>query len=351
MSTMHGSPRTNLAGSAAKTQASPDARAKGRRSTTRWGARALLAGLLVLLAGAQTAQAIVLVSNLGKPGAGAVNFSSVDVAQRFTTGSNPVGYILESFDLRLSVPSGTAFPTVTLHSRSATGHLVRTAVAPTTASSGFTNYRYTLDPPVHLSRSRDYWIRAIGPSGTQWTRTTALGEDDSSRKGWEIHDKRETRGSGSFSEASADESMLLGINGYAYNPGGTPPSCLPAEPDQVWCAEITAGTGERVVPFSGWTNVRTGSIYGEPTFEHEGETWDVVYILRFGEDLEIRMINLDGETQTLQNSSDFKLIVDNTENAFTDGQLSSLNRDRFHHRRTALEPQSRPLPYSLLGCE
>ena len=301
MSTMHEERETNLAGSATKTEANRGARAQGRSSMARWGARALLAGLLVLLAGAQTAQAIVLVSNLGKPGAGTVNFSSFDAAQRFTTGSDPVGYILESFDLRLSVPSGTAFPTVTLHSRSATGHLVRTAVAPTTASSGFTNYRYTLDPPVHLSRSRDYWIRAIGPSGTQWSRTATLTENDSSRKGWKIHDKRETRGSGSFSEASADESMLLGINGYAYNPGGTPPSCYPAEQDQVWCADITASitttdatgfVGPLLAPLLGST--AAGSMRGKPTFRHAGATVEVIGVtISFG-NLVLSMTNRGG---------------------------------------------------------
>ncbi|MCY4450675.1 MAG: hypothetical protein OXC01_01880 [Immundisolibacterales bacterium] len=318
---MHEERRTNLAGNATSSETNRDARAQGRRSTARWGARALLAGLLVLLAGAQTAQAIVLVSNMGQAGAGTVNFSSVEAAQRITTGSNPVGYILESIDLRLSVPSGTAFPTVTLRSGSARGHVVRTAVAPTTGSSGFGNYTYTLQPPVHLPRSRDYWIEVSGPSGTQWTRTAVLTENDTSRKGWIIGDKRQTRAKGSstpFSNASADESMLLGINGYVYNPGGTPPSCLPEEPDQVWCADITAqASGSSVL---GWREGIYGSILGDTTFEHEGETWEVHVLEIVGGDLYFGLGNLDGGTQGLQNSPSFKLKVGNTETAFTDGE-------------------------------
>jgi len=321
VSTMHEERRTNLAGNATSSETNRDARAQGRRSTARWGARALLAGLLVLLAGAQTAQAIVLVSNMGQAGAGTVNFSSVEAAQRITTGSNPVGYILESIDLRLSVPSGTAFPTVTLRSGSARGHVVRTAVAPTTGSSGFGNYTYTLQPPVHLPRSRDYWIEVSGPSGTQWTRTAVLTENDTSRKGWIIGDKRQTRAKGSstpFSNASADESMLLGINGYVYNPGGTPPSCLPEEPDQVWCADITAqASGSSVL---GWREGIYGSILGDTTFEHEGETWEVHVLEIVGGDLYFGLGNLDGGTQGLQNSPSFKLKVGNTETAFTDGE-------------------------------
>ena len=345
---MHGERRTNLAGGLTNSQANRNASAQGRRSTAaRWGARALLAGVLVLLAGAHTAQAIVLVSNIGQTGAGEVSFSSVDAAQRFTTGSNPVGYILESFDLRLSVPSGTAFPTVTLHSGSARGHVVRTAVAPTTASSGFTNYRYTLDPPVHLPRSRDYWIKVSGPDGTQWTRTATLTENDASRKGWEIHDKRETRNSGSnnaFTEASADESMLLAVNGYAYNPGRTPPSCLPAEPDQVWCADITAAAD---IAGLGWQSPllgsELGSVYGKSTFRHAGATVEVIGLVEVSQGnrigtLALSMRNIDGGSQILDDATSFTLKVDGQEVSFTDAvslATSNVHGNYFQHHWAA----------------
>ena len=68
-----------FAGNATNSQANRDARAQGRRSMAHWGARALLAG-------AHTARAIELVSNLGKEGAGTVSFTDDEAAQRITTG-------------------------------------------------------------------------------------------------------------------------------------------------------------------------------------------------------------------------------------------------------------------------
>ena len=79
----------------------PDAR-PGRRRARLLRLLPVLALLFGVLAAAPAA-ADVLVSNIGQQGGSSRDFLGVSHAQRFTTGSHPAGYYLESIELRLSV--------------------------------------------------------------------------------------------------------------------------------------------------------------------------------------------------------------------------------------------------------
>ena len=93
--------------SPASGQASPRGPPRPEARPGRRRARALrLLPVLALLFGvlaAAPAAADVLVSNIGQQGGSSRDFLGVSHAQRFTTGSHPAGYYLESIELRLSV--------------------------------------------------------------------------------------------------------------------------------------------------------------------------------------------------------------------------------------------------------
>ena len=232
-------------------------------------------------------------------------------------------------------------PDVELHSWSATGYVVRTAVAPSSTPSGCQNYTYKLVSFTNLGGPRDYGITVSGEDSTQWTRTAILTENDSTRKGWEIHNKRETHTKGStaaFAEASADESMLLAINGYVYNPGRTPPSCYPAQQDQIWCADVTAGTDGIKTGLS--ADPVYGSIYGKTTFTHGADTWRVGELISVSGGLGISLINDSSENHVLNDGDSFRLKVNHQEISFADGTRATLRSTSRPHPT----PQSRPLP-------
>ena len=180
----------------------------------------------------------VLVSNVGQAtdDAGvAFDLGSVqEVAQRFGTGRNTTGYTLSSIELGLDVPSGTGYPTVTLHTGSAAGTKVADFTAPSTAATGVAVYAFTPTESLTLSASTTYWVRATGGDDTAtWNpHDKDGGLDSTSAAGWSITPTPETRvlpltPSTVFmvqSDAADGVALRLRVNGAINPPDATAPA-------------------------------------------------------------------------------------------------------------------------------
>ena len=181
-------------------------------------AAARLAQAALLLAGAGVvaapASADVLVSNIGQSSSDGSLLANDDVAQRFTTGSNPAGYTLSSIELRIRTGSEPAGWIVKLFSGSANG----TKVADFGTAAGIENnttknYTFTPSGSVTLAKDTDYWVVLEGNSG-EWFSTDADDEDGASESDWSIRNVHESRGAsqtGSFSDGLT--AALIRVNG------------------------------------------------------------------------------------------------------------------------------------------
>ena len=112
-----------------------------------------------------------------------------DRAQKFTTGPNPTGYTLTRVELNVVSSTGSAIPTVTLRSGSATGSTVANfpgtsvTLVPGIAFSPI----YVPIGTVYLSASTDYWaVVEGGADDAQILTITDHGEDPDSAMGWSI---------------------------------------------------------------------------------------------------------------------------------------------------------------------
>ena len=166
------------------------------------------------------ASADVLVSNLGQIQDGVRGrFSRIDMAQRFTTGSNAGGYALRSVDLYIMTNhhSGPIPPTVKIFSGSADGAEVAVLRGPAALELNIEKtYAFTASGTVTLDPSTDYWVVAEGGTAN-WQGTSSDNEDAASASGWSIRDVSEYRDASStdsFLDAAYNATRLR-INGAA----------------------------------------------------------------------------------------------------------------------------------------
>ena len=155
----------------------------------------------------------VLLSNIGQ--------MSDDVpliaekAQPFRTGSNPDGYVLNSIELTSGI-SGTdpaKFPTLTLHSGSATGMTVATFPTPGGLPDG-RNIEYTLATPVPLEQSTTYWVvTGATPVSSDWHVAASATTDSSTASGWTIPGKAQAKVGGTFTDYIGNVYHKLRVNG------------------------------------------------------------------------------------------------------------------------------------------
>ena len=191
-------------------------------SVPRFGSRlpraaARLAQAALLLAGAGAvaapASADVLVSNIGQSSSDGSLLANNDVAQRFTTGSNPAGYTLSSIELRIRTGSELAGWIVKLFSGSANGTKVADFGTTDVEQNTTKNYTFTVSGSVTLAKETDYWVVLEGISG-EWFNTDADDEDGASESDWSIRNVYESRGAsqtGSFSDGLT--AALIRVNG------------------------------------------------------------------------------------------------------------------------------------------
>ena len=164
-----------------------------------------------------------------------------DVAQSFTTGTNPGGYTLTSIDLRFRTSSDTDTPTVTLHTGSETGTKVADFTGPSALTANTAeNYTFTPTTTVTLNASTEYWVLVEGGSvDTWWQFTSSNAEDSGHAAGWSIsngHSRRTASSSNPFT--SRDNAQALSVKATV-NP---PPSVLVSNFRQTQFAGEGAGT-------------------------------------------------------------------------------------------------------------
>ena len=189
---------------------------------------ALAAALAFLMSGSvntadaqQTSQA--LVSNIEQQDQAGINTSSREVAQDFTTGGNPGGYVLHSVDIKMFA-SGANPPAVKVRHGSPDGREVATLTAPSdwrADSSDILTWRFTAVGGVKLEPTETYWIVLSGGPSNNWAHASNFSE--SGLEGWSIGGRAQGReiGGSSFRNATRNLPMSLRLNGEL-----TPPVVL-----------------------------------------------------------------------------------------------------------------------------
>ena len=180
----------------------------------------------MLVAWVSTADAGVLVSNVGQVDAGhSYTFGSYDIAQSFTTGSETSGYRLTSIEVRLAdtdPATVSTLPAVKVYSGSATGTAVATLTARSVLGASPSNVVYDAPSDVTLAASTDYWVVAEGGSDdVRWVVTGSTSTDSTSASGWTVAARGQTRtaaASGSFSAAPAAVAFQMRVNGSPVTP-------------------------------------------------------------------------------------------------------------------------------------
>ena len=180
---------------------------------------ALLVALALLLGGdaarAQTATA--LVSTIEQTATADPSFASSQAyAQSFTTGTDSVGYILSSIEVRLKWmgSDGANPPTMVLRSGSASGTKMADFSSPSGGISGGTaNYTYTPTGNITLSTSTEYWVVLFSGQGAVWTRTNSDTEDSGASTGWSVSNDSSIGPSGG-TLSSRTQTFKLRINGF-----------------------------------------------------------------------------------------------------------------------------------------
>ena len=151
------------------------------------------------------AQADVLVSNLGQPDE-AHSFLAVDRvgAQKFTTGSNALGYTLSEVVAKLKVVGSDSIPVVSIYSDSSgtPGTSLYTLTSPSSITAG--DMEFTAPANATLSKETDYFVvfenTNQGGRGSDAYRVSLSGsksEDAGAARGWSIHDKHHNMNSSS----------------------------------------------------------------------------------------------------------------------------------------------------------
>lgn len=182
--------------------------ARRSRAVRRLGAAvalAVAAAAVALPAGSAQAQATteVLVSNVALDNIGAVGSALwvQDVAQDFTTGSNPAGYTLTSIELSLTtVGTDIASPTVTLVNGSVDATDRTTLSNPSSLTADTTElYTFTAPSGTTLTSSTQYWVVVehdgddVRINSTDYELSGAT-DEDTALAGWSIGDYTWFRG-------------------------------------------------------------------------------------------------------------------------------------------------------------
>ena len=163
---------------------------------------------------------VTLVSNMGQTTSQTENLENYDLAQAFTTGTNSLGYTLESVAFRYSVGGSTVVPTHTVsiwtESSDSPGSSLVTLTNPDPIVNGVNTY--TTTDGISLSANTTYFIVVDSSpnAGDQVPvlQTAADSEDSGAASGWSIGNSsiyRDHDSTGSW--ATFDDSFKIRIKG------------------------------------------------------------------------------------------------------------------------------------------
>ena len=130
-----------------------------------------------------------LVSNLGQSSTSSSSLNLADVAQEFTTGAHPAGYVLDSVGVNFSSAPSNVSVKIATGLPSATNP-VATLANPTSLGAG--TLTFTAPADTILSASTTYWVVVEGSSG-QVRIANSGNEDAGGAAGWSIGNNRRTR--------------------------------------------------------------------------------------------------------------------------------------------------------------
>ena len=239
----------------------------------------LLLGALSLFAAAPAA-ADVLVSNIGQT-AGRDNTRGIHLAraQSFTTGSNALGYALESIEARFRVGRNlnrqeTASVTAQLWSATSSGRpSLKIADLTTPSGIGSTNNSFDAPAGTTLAPSTTYLVRFFAPDLHQVrvVSTTSDNEDSGAAAGWSIGISSYTYSSGTW--RSDNSSFNIRVNGSALQQVSNP---------QPWSGTLTAkslsggnfGCSNVVTA----ANCSSTSVLSDDDFTFSGTAWEITQI-------------------------------------------------------------------------
>ena len=130
-----------------------------------------------------------LVSNIGQSSTSSSSLNLADVAQEFTTGAHPAGYILDSVGVNFSSAPSNVSVKIATGLPSATNP-VATLANPTSLGAG--TLTFTAPADTILSANTTYWVVVEGSSG-QVRIANSGNEDAGGAAGWSIGNNRRTR--------------------------------------------------------------------------------------------------------------------------------------------------------------
>ena len=180
---------------------------------------------------------VALVSNLGQEGNDDgydISITDNDQAQAFTTGSNPKGYHLGSFELdlrdfRTDLDNGNSTTTVFLYSSTSNSPdsagnpdtVLCTLVHPDGKGDGIFTFAAPASCPTMLKATVYFVVVVTVVSDTNqpyvnllWEVTVNDAEDATPADGWSIYDKRHQKG-GSWGIGAQNHAFQMGVNGEA----------------------------------------------------------------------------------------------------------------------------------------
>ncbi len=247
------SPSPCTCASAAGRAAGPARLCGARRGLVR-SARALAAAALLALAGAlalpATAQADVLVSNIGQTSdaTATVGFGDL-IGQVFTVASGGGNYTLTSIEVPVELLNTTALTAEDIELLSASlwsadefgapGSSLQALTNPSSISDGDTA-AFTDPAGTTLEAGKLYAVMFVYDKSSAELAIKAVrsnDEDGESLSGWTIYNSRRNLAAGETSWTSDANSLQIRVNGSAA--GGTPTCTL--NTGDLWCGVVTVG--------------------------------------------------------------------------------------------------------------
>ena len=190
------------------------------------------ATLTFTIAVAKALTGSVLVSNIGQTTNGAWDLRFHDLGQKFTTGSNPAGYILTSVEWLFSDATGTDLR-VRVHQDTPTGTVVATLTNPSSLAAGALTF--TAPAETRLVASTAYVV-VLDSTTTGGINIAGSGaEDAGGASGWSISDT-------DFSKLRSGGSWTAGTTAFKIRVNGVVANNAPTVANEIPDQAATAGT-------------------------------------------------------------------------------------------------------------
>ena len=180
---------------------------------------------LAALGIATPAAAAVLVSNIGQTtNSDSHNFSQFDVAQGFTTGTNALGYVLTSVEVKIRATVGTNLRVRVVQGEPSSTTVVATLNNPSSLAAG--NRTFTAPSGTTLAANTKYHVVLDRTTTGGVSRTNLTAEDSGGETGWSISDESHAKGGAGWGGLGGVP-LQIRVNGNAKLPAAPTVSKVP----------------------------------------------------------------------------------------------------------------------------